>query len=59
MIDNERKNNLVEQRYDELVLELKKELPNIVLPSMGMLDDVGRVEIDGKDYIISDGNKEE
>lgn len=59
MTDNEKKKSLVNQEYDELVLEIKKELPNIILPSMGMLDDVGRVEIDGKDYIISDSDKEE
>lgn len=59
MTDNDKRNNHLEIEYDKLVLEIKKDLPNIVLPSMGMLDDVGRVEIDGKDYIISGNNKEE
>lgn len=49
----------IENEYDKLVLELKRELPGIILPSMGMLDDVDRIDIDGKDYIISDSDKEE
>lgn len=43
--------------YKSLVMEIKKELPNIVLPLMGLEDIKGVVDIDGKDFIIS--NKEE
>lgn len=50
---------IVSKDYEELVKELKKELPNIILPSMGMLDDAGQIEIDGKDYIITESIKEE
>lgn len=50
---------LVQKEYEELVRDLREELPNIILPSMGMLDDVGRVDIDGKDYIINESVKEE
>ncbi|MBQ8681329.1 MAG: hypothetical protein IJ509_00235 [Bacilli bacterium] len=52
MTDNNKE--IVSKEYEELVKELKQELPNIVLPSMGMLDDVEVVDINGKDYIMSD-----
>ena len=41
--------------YKELVEEIKKELPNIVLPSMGMYDEVDKIVIDNSDFI---GNEE-
>ena len=41
--------------YKELVEEIKKELPNIVLPSMGMFDEVDKIVIDNRDFI---GNEE-
>lgn len=56
MTDKNNKMNDVEKKYEELVKELKKELPNIVLPSMGMLDDSECVDINGKEFVI--GNKE-
>ena len=59
MTDNNKRNEEVKKEYEELVKKLREELPNIILPSMGMLDDVERVEIDGKDYIIKDDIKEE
>lgn len=43
--------------YKSLVMEIKKELPNIVLPLMGLEDNKVMVDIDGKDFILS--NKEE
>lgn len=43
--------------YKSLVMEIKKELPNIVLPLIGLEDNKVMVDIDGKDFILS--NKEE
>lgn len=48
--------NMDNKYYEELILEIKKELPNIVLPSMGMLEENKSIDIDGKDFVIS--NKE-
>ena len=41
--------------YKELVEEIKKELPNIVLPSMGMFDEVDKIVINSSDFV---GNEE-
>ena len=41
--------------YKDLVEEIKKELPNIVLPSMGMFDEVDKIVINSNDFI---GNEE-
>mgnify|MGYP003313130906 CR=1 FL=1 len=40
--------------YKELVEEIKKELPNIVLPSMGMFDEVDKIVINGKDFVVNE-----
>ena len=37
--------------YKDLVEEIKKELPNIVLPSMGMFDEVDKIVINNSDFI--------
>lgn len=50
MIDN---SNGVDKGYEELVLEIKKELPNIILPSMGLFDEVDSLNIDGKEFVLS------
>ena len=44
------------KEYEKIIAEIRKELPNIVLPSMGMLDDSECVDINGKEFVI--GNKE-
>lgn len=44
-----------EVEYKNLVEEIKKELPNIVLPSMGMFDEVDKIVINNSDFI---GNEE-
>ena len=46
-------NKGIEKEYEDLLLEIKKDLPNIVLPSMGMLDESLNVDINGKDFVIS------
>lgn len=53
MIDN--KNN---EEYIELLNKIRKELPNLVLPSMGMIDDIEQININAKDYIINNGIEE-
>lgn len=58
MNDKDDKRYIGNEDYRDLVMKLKKELPNIVLPSMGMLDDSVNIEINGQDYIISDSDKE-
>lgn len=40
-----------EKNYMELLEETQKKMPNIILPSMGMIDNEIHVEINGKDYI--------
>lgn len=47
------KDKVLEKEYEKLILEIKKELPNIVLPSMGVLDEVSHIEINSKDFIVS------
>lgn len=59
MTDNDRHIDDVQKEYEKLVSEIKKELPNIVLPSMGMLDDSIIIDIDGKNFIVNDNFKEE
>ena len=41
--------------YKDLIEEIKKELPNIVLPSMGMFDEVDKIVINNSDFV---GNEE-
>lgn len=48
----------LELEYQDLIIEIKKELPNIVLPSMGRLDDSGYIDINGKNFVMSKGNEE-
>lgn len=57
MTDSEKRIKI--ERYEDLVLKVKKELPNIILPSMGLLDDIKLVNVNGKDYVVNDRVKEE
>lgn len=43
-----------EVEYKNLVEEIKKELPNIVLPSMGMFDEVDKIVINNSDFICNE-----
>ena len=43
----------------ELVNEIKKEMPNIILPSLGMYDEVNKLDINGKDFLKNNDIKEE
>lgn len=53
---SDKNSNGLENEYEVLMSEIKKELPNIIFPSMGMFDEVGCVDINGKDFIV--GNEE-
>ena len=54
MSDKEKNSVNNYNEYQELVTELKKELPNIILPSMGLYKEEDIAKIDGKDFIVSD-----
>ena len=43
--------NEEEKSYIELLKEVQKENPNLILPSLGMIEDQNKVDINGKDYI--------
>ena len=51
MNNKEDKKIFINKEYEELVKDLKKELPNIVLPSMGIIDDDVDININGKDFV--------
>ena len=53
IMDDNKKLNFLNEDCLELIEEIKKELPNIVLPSMGLIDDVECIDIDGKNFIIN------
>ena len=40
--------------YKELVEEIKKELPNLVLPALGMFDDVDKIVINNSDFVSNE-----
>ena len=54
MSDKEKNSVNNYNEYQELVMELKKELSNIILPSMGLYKEEDIAKIDGKDFIVSD-----
>ena len=59
MTNNSKGNEIEKKKYEELVKELREKLPNIILPSMGMHDDISPVGFDGKNYIRNNDIKEE
>ena len=54
MIDNNLNND-----SQELINKIKKELPNIVLPAMGIFEEIKKIDIDGKDFLKKSENEEE
>ena len=54
MDDNKKKQDDTVKSYIEILKEAEKALPNLVLPSMGMLDNEKKVDIDVKDYFEKD-----
>ena len=51
MMDNEEKSIIKE------LIEIQKKLPNVVLPTMGMLEDNLKIKINNKDYINEENTK--
>ena len=58
-MDDSNKNKDVEMKsYIDILNDALKELPNIVLPSMGMIDNEEKVDIEGMDYFIKDSDNQ-
>ena len=59
IMDDSNKNKDVEMKsYIDILNDALKELPNIVLPSMGMIDNEEKVDIEGMDYFIKDSDNQ-
>lgn len=51
-------NNLEFKFLKEKIEKLKEEMPNIVIPTMGIIEDENSIEIDNKDYLKDEGKEE-
>ena len=51
-------NNIEFKFIKEKIEDLKKEIPNIEVPTMGIIDDKTDIEIDNKDYLNSETEEE-
>lgn len=51
MADNVEKNEVEEKNILELLEEVQRKVPDIVLPSMGIIDNEVKIDIHGSDYI--------
>lgn len=58
MVTNDNKDKLEENIIEEIE-KLQKEFPNLVLPSMGLVQNKDDIAIDGKDYIECKDVREE
>ena len=54
MDDNKKKQEDDVKSYIEILKEAEKKMTNLVLPSMGMLDNEKKIDIDVKDYFLKD-----
>lgn len=54
-MDNKHKKD----NYIDNLKKIQESMPNIILPSRGLIDNNSRVEINGADYIKSDEVKED
>ena len=48
-----------DKSYIKILEEAQKKIPNIILPSMGIIDNEKKIDINGKDYIKKDNNVKE
>ena len=55
-MDNKNKEEEV-KTYIEIIKEATKEIPNITLPSMGIIDNEKKIDIEAKDYLIKKDNQ--
>lgn len=49
--NKENKNLEVDKNYIQVLKDAQDKMPNIILPSMGIIQNEKKVEIDGKNYI--------
>ena len=47
------KDKTKEENYIKVLTEAQSELPNIILPSMGLINNIKDIQINGKDYLNS------
>ena len=55
-MDNKNKEEEV-KTYIDILKEASEKLPNITLPSMGIIDNEKKLDIDVKDYFIKKNNQ--
>ena len=56
-MDNQKNKEEEIKSYIDILKEASEELPNLVLPSMGIIDNEEKVDIDVKDYFINKDNQ--
>lgn len=52
-MDDKKNNKVDEKNYITVLKEAQSKIPNIILPSMGLIDNTKKIEINGKDYLNS------
>ena len=55
---SENKKNLEEMDYIDVLIDAQKKMPNLVLPSMGLISNEKAVYIDGKEIMDKEKSKE-
>ena len=55
---SESKKNLEEMDYIDVLIDAQKKMPNLVLPSMGLISNEKAVYIDGKEIMNKEKSKE-
>lgn len=56
-MDNKEKDE--EKTYIDILKEASKSLPNLTLPSMGIIDNEKKIDIEAKDYFIRKDSQKE
>ncbi len=57
-MDNKNKEEEIKSKsYVDILKEASREMPNLVLPSMGIIHNEQKVDINGKDYFIKKNNQ--
>ncbi len=56
-MDNKEKDET--KTYIDILKEASKSLPNLTLPSMGIIDNEKKIDIEAKDYFIRKDNQKE
>lgn len=58
-MDNDKKDNNNEISLVNKIEQAQKELPNLILPNMGIIDIDNKIDIDGHDYVKHKSVKED